>query len=300
VRVTPATAQQARRARLTHPALALDAPPRGGVHVHQVRERYLASLSRPGTVSVVNGRIVEGDSRRHRRSGTKRRRNHVDQGAWDTPAQPVDEVPSVAPRPQRRVLAGERLWREVRQRAEATGWRLVREASSLDFYGEGNPILQSLLFSVNRMPVSGGGLSRYFLSESWRERDSYLNMEGNPPASTFAIENLAPLPEERVQEEDLECAICQDCFGHEEDTEGKMLPCKHAFHHKCVAAWLQQHNTCPSCRAEMESTCPKYNRQNRHKMLGMVREEAMAAEVPAQEGWRAWTAPSFMYDDELR
>lgn len=125
-------------------------------------------------------------------------------------------------------------------------------------------------------------------------------MEGNPPASTFAIENLPALPHEKAVADDLECAICQDCFGTEEHTEGKMLPCKHAFHHKCVEAWLQQHNTCPACRAEIESTCPKYNRQNKHKMLGVVREEAMAHEVPQQESWKAWTAPSFMYDDELR
>ncbi len=142
-------------------------------------------------------------------------------------------------------------------------------------------------------------MSRYFLSEAWRERDSYLNLEGNPPASTHAIENLAPLPAEKLCE-DLECAICQDCFGTESHNEGKILPCKHAFHQKCAAAWLQQHNTCPSCRAEIESTCPKYNREHRRKMLGEVREEAMAPEPPVQESWKVWTAPSFMYDDELR
>ncbi|KAF1976501.1 hypothetical protein BU23DRAFT_565669 [Bimuria novae-zelandiae CBS 107.79] len=43
-----------------------------------------------------------------------------------------------------------------------------------------------------------------------------------------------------------DCSICMDeVLPEEEVTE---LPCKHWFHHQCVAAWLKEHDTCPHCR----------------------------------------------------
>lgn len=50
-----------------------------------------------------------------------------------------------------------------------------------------------------------------------------------------------------------ECSICQEMIQ-----PGQMvsrLPCtetvRHAFHEKCITPWLQQHNSCPNCRAMM-------------------------------------------------
>lgn len=43
-----------------------------------------------------------------------------------------------------------------------------------------------------------------------------------------------------------ECSICMDEVNiGEKVTE---LPCRHWFHHQCVAAWLAEHDTCPHCR----------------------------------------------------
>ncbi|CAI6334120.1 unnamed protein product [Periconia digitata] len=65
-------------------------------------------------------------------------------------------------------------------------------------------------------------------------------------------EDIDALPRKLISEDMLgaehraECSICMDEVNiGEEVTE---LPCKHWFHHHCVAAWLSEHNTCPHCR----------------------------------------------------
>lgn len=40
------------------------------------------------------------------------------------------------------------------------------------------------------------------------------------------------------------CAICQD----DHTDSGIILPCKHAFHEKCIDPWFSEANTCPCCR----------------------------------------------------
>jgi E3 ubiquitin-protein ligase RNF115/126 len=69
------------------------------------------------------------------------------------------------------------------------------------------------------------------------------------PAPQEAIDSL---PKKTITAEMLgaegraECSICMDEVNiGEEVTE---LPCKHWFHHPCVAAWLTEHDTCPHCR----------------------------------------------------
>jgi hypothetical protein len=50
-----------------------------------------------------------------------------------------------------------------------------------------------------------------------------------------------------------ECAICQESIriGH----TFKRLPCSdtvnHCFHSECINPWIQSHNTCPICRANV-------------------------------------------------
>ncbi len=75
-----------------------------------------------------------------------------------------------------------------------------------------------------------------------------------PPASQAAIDRL-----EKKQLDDkmigtdgkAECTICIDEL-HKGD-EVSVLPCTHWFHGECVVLWLKEHNTCPICRAPIES-----------------------------------------------
>eukprot|EP00286_Rhodomonas_abbreviata_P025214 CAMPEP_0181312380 /NCGR_PEP_ID=MMETSP1101-20121128/13664_1 /TAXON_ID=46948 /ORGANISM="Rhodomonas abbreviata, Strain Caron Lab Isolate" /LENGTH=291 /DNA_ID=CAMNT_0023419223 /DNA_START=47 /DNA_END=922 /DNA_ORIENTATION=+ len=173
---------------------------------------------------------------------------------------------STVPR-TRGMLEGERIWRIFRRR---TAESHVHQYQSIVNGTYGGSPLYPLLSSLRRMPVSRGGLSQYFLSELFRRTmDVAVN---RPPASTFAIDNLASMAEDQEGEK---CSICQECVGH---NEGKSLPCAHGFHSGCIKHWLLQHNSCPLCRCEIESTCPQYNRINKGKLLGLVREEATAPE----------------------
>ncbi|KAF2713095.1 hypothetical protein K504DRAFT_472560 [Pleomassaria siparia CBS 279.74] len=69
------------------------------------------------------------------------------------------------------------------------------------------------------------------------------------PAPQSEIENLLRKqvtmdmlgPEGRA-----ECSICMDEVNIGEEVSE--LPCRHWFHHACVAAWLAEHDTCPHCR----------------------------------------------------
>jgi hypothetical protein len=54
------------------------------------------------------------------------------------------------------------------------------------------------------------------------------------------------------QGSDAECSICKEMFVVEGDNEKKVLitlPCKHPFHKACIDQWLENHETCPLCRA---------------------------------------------------
>lgn len=81
-----------------------------------------------------------------------------------------------------------------------------------------------------------------------------------PPASK---EVVAKLPIVDVTEEvlarmgkDTECAVCrEDLIVGDKMQE---LPCKHLFHPNCLKPWLDEHNSCPICRYELQTDDLEY------------------------------------------
>ncbi|XP_062158878.1 E3 ubiquitin-protein ligase AIP2 [Alnus glutinosa] len=76
-----------------------------------------------------------------------------------------------------------------------------------------------------------------------------------PPASK---EVVAKLPVIIIEEEilaklgkDAECAICRENLVVSDKMQE--LPCKHTFHPPCLKPWLDEHNSCPICRHELQT-----------------------------------------------
>jgi hypothetical protein len=90
--------------------------------------------------------------------------------------------------------------------------------------------------------------------------------QGNPPASKKAIESLPIVPiEQHHVDQKLECPICKDAFQIGVQNPVVQLPCKHLYHNECIVPWLQQHNTCPVCRYELETDNPEYEARRRQR-----------------------------------
>uniref|UniRef100_A0A5B7BAC9 RING-type E3 ubiquitin transferase n=1 Tax=Davidia involucrata TaxID=16924 RepID=A0A5B7BAC9_DAVIN len=76
-----------------------------------------------------------------------------------------------------------------------------------------------------------------------------------PPASKEVVANL---PITTITEEilakigpDAECSCCKEKLVVSDEVQE--LPCKHAFHPPCLKPWLDEHNSCPICRHELQT-----------------------------------------------
>ena len=99
--------------------------------------------------------------------------------------------------------------------------------------------------------------------------NSFLNLNshyGAPPASKNVVDSL---PTVEVNEEFLkncelnECSVCKEEFKLTEKVI--KLPCNHVFHPNCINTWLSQHNSCPTCRYELPTDDPDYERMKQWK-----------------------------------
>lgn len=86
-----------------------------------------------------------------------------------------------------------------------------------------------------------------------------------PPASKAAVARLPveTLTAQRLQQlggEGTRCPVCMEelCEGD----EVQVMPCNqgHVFHPPCLRPWLEQHNSCPTCRHELPTDDQRYER----------------------------------------
>ncbi len=66
------------------------------------------------------------------------------------------------------------------------------------------------------------------------------------PVSKFTLGNKQNFPEAYQS-----CTICMCQFDIND--EYMILPCLHRFHSTCIRPWFEQRNTCPNCKAKVES-----------------------------------------------
>lgn len=78
------------------------------------------------------------------------------------------------------------------------------------------------------------------------------SLSSNRPTAKAVIDNL-PKVEKFVGDASSACAICLEPFSKSEGQPLTHLDCKHFFHLECIKPWLQEHNTCPTCRKEMKT-----------------------------------------------
>ena len=96
--------------------------------------------------------------------------------------------------------------------------------------------------------------------------------------SSNALENAE---KNEGKEGDASCPVCmQDlCDG---DTV-VVLPCKHGMHPECIGPWLEQTNSCPTCRAELPTDDARYEKYKVKKVQDEIDRKGAANAISHNE-----------------
>ncbi|GLT89596.1 hypothetical protein SLE2022_075730 [Rubroshorea leprosula] len=79
---------------------------------------------------------------------------------------------------------------------------------------------------------------------------------GGPGPGVGADRVPEPVPgvkyqrESHVKEIGSDCPVCLSIFADGEEVR-QLTACKHAFHTTCIDSWLNNHSSCPICRASV-------------------------------------------------
>lgn len=95
-----------------------------------------------------------------------------------------------------------------------------------------------------------GGTAPTTSSES--DQRSIQKGVDNSVLETFPIMEYAAVKKLSTVKGPLECAVCLSEFADDESL--RLLPgCCHVFHPECIDQWLENHTTCPVCRADLSN-----------------------------------------------
>ncbi|KAI3992413.1 hypothetical protein MKX01_022504 [Papaver californicum] len=108
--------------------------------------------------------------------------------------------------------------------------------SDEEFTSDNNEINMVVALSLDAYENKQVGASRSAIDGLKRERYSYES-GGDNPAKNNCDTNT--------------CVICMDKF--ESGTVVTYMPCSHIFHEVCRVPWLQENNSCPLYRLEIQS-----------------------------------------------
>lgn len=96
------------------------------------------------------------------------------------------------------------------------------------------------------------------------------NKYGSPPASKEEVSKLQKIKVSKSnQKEVLQlagescCSVCKDDFLV--DQQLVKLPCNHVFHDECILPWLNERNSCPTCRFELKTDDSDYESRKKEK-----------------------------------
>jgi len=95
------------------------------------------------------------------------------------------------------------------------------------------------------------------------------NRFGSPPASEEAISSLETVTT-TPNSSDV-CPVCMDAIC--EESPAVKMPCNHLFHDGCLRPWLQQHNSCPSCRFELPTDDADYEQSREERRRAASAEQ---------------------------
>ncbi|MCL7043313.1 hypothetical protein MKW94_014098 [Papaver nudicaule] len=109
-----------------------------------------------------------------------------------------------------------------------------------------------------------------------------------PPASKEVVKNL-PIITVTAEiltglQSNTKCSVCQEELVV--DDQMQELPCKHFFHPPCLKPWLDEHNSCPTCRYELPTDDHNYESK---------KERDKEAEIERKGAANALRGGEFMY-----